>query len=1085
MNHNDCKSIQKPLSLFILLLMALLSVASGPWASAQQVAASISGRIEDASGALIPGATVTVTSLETGVARTVPADEGGNYRVLQLPVGRYEVKVEKEGFKAAVQTGINLVVGQAAEVNVRLEVGTAGQQVTVTAEAPVVNTSTQSVSGLVAEQQVKDLPLNGRSYDNLLALNTGVINSTNLATYTSGNIDGPRNMFEVGGRRMEQNEFLLNGIEMTGAGGYAQTPNSASGQMLGIDAVREFNVLTDSYSAEYGKRPGGQVSIVTQSGTNQLHGTVFEFLRNSDLDARNFYDKGPIPAFKRNQFGVALGGPIKKDKTFIFGNYEGLRQLLNVTNVTIVPDLNARQGLLPNAAGVPTLVTGLNPGMLPFFALWPVQNGPEIGGGLAYYYGHPLQTIRDDYGTTRLDHIFSVKDSVSVNYEIDDGFLKSPNPDPATDALWLERSQVASVQETHLFSPQTINTARAGYSRASASNSGLCVTGCSPDLSLTSGYPPGTLSITGAAGAGIGPVPESWARNLFTYTDDVQRIYGKHQISFGAWFQALEQNDNASAYKAGTAAFLSMTAFLQGTVYTFSAIPNPTEIGDRMKMGAWYVNDKIALRPNLTLSIGLRHEFDNGWNGVNNRMANFIPGPNGVFETAPRIGNVLTQNNAKWMFNPRAGLAWDVFGNGKTSIRVAGGIYHQIQDQLTHITDSEPPFNGLELLGSNTAFLPLIPVQAGVAVPPQCGPGVPSPCTTYTVYSLQPNMQVPTVDEWNLAVEQQITANTALRVAYVGSRSVHLIINADQNSIPPQICSNPAGCVSGGINAAHGFVPEGAQYIPVGTRPNPYLAYCFCYESEGNSSYNALQLDLKRRFSQGLQFRVNYTWSRSMDDGSGIISSEATNETDQVAQPYNIPNNWGPSSTDIRQQASISGSYELPLGHGKPWLSGVSGAVDKLVGGWQVNLIATLLSGFPFSPQVGSNQSGNGDTRSPDRVNVNPAFSGPIIEGTPTQWYNPQAFLLPVSGTFGNLGRAALRGPDLRDLDLSLFKNIAITERLKLTFRAEAFNILNHTNFNVPSITNFSGGAYSATAGLITSTATTSRQIQLALKLIF
>jgi hypothetical protein len=346
-------------------------------------------------------------------------------------------------------------------------------------------------------------------------------------------------------------------------------------------------------------------------------------------------------------------------------------------------------------------------------------------------------------------------------------------------------------------------------------------------------------------------------------------------------------------------------------------------------------------------------------------------------------------------------------------------------------------------------------------------------------------MQVPTVDEWNLAVEQQITANTALRVAYVGSRSVHLIINADLNSIPPQICSNPAGCVSGGINAAHGFVPEGAQYIPVGTRPNPYLAYCFCYESEGNSSYNALQLDLKRRFSQGLQFRVNYTWSRSMDDGSGIISSEATNETDQVAQPYNIRNNWGPSSTDIRQQASISGSYEVPLGHGKPWLSAVSGAADKLVGGWQVNLIATLLSGFPFSPQVGSNQSGNGDTRSPDRVNVNPAFSGPIIEGTPTQWYNPQAFLLPVSGTFGNLGRAALRGPDLRDLDLSLFKNIAITERLKLTFRAEAFNILNHTNFNVPSITNFSGGAYSATAGLITSTATTSRQIQLALKLIF
>ncbi len=1113
MYHNDFKPGRKTLDHFSLLLMTLLFVASSQLASAQ-VAASITGKIEDPSGGAIPGAAVIATSLETGATRTATADEGGNYRVLSLPVGRYEVKVEKEGFKSQVQTGINLVVGQQAVVNLRLELGAVQQQVVVMAEAALVNTTTASVSGLVGERQVKDLPLNGRSFDNLIALNAGAVNfTTNTATATSSN--GPRNFFTVAGRRPDQNLFLLNGVEMTGAGQSVALPSSASGQMLGIDAVREFNVLTDAYSAEYGKRPGAQISIVTQSGTNQIHGTAFEFLRNSALDARNFFDQETIGSFKRNQFGGALGGPIRKDKTFLFGNYEGFRQRLGLSNLAIVPDLNARQGLLPNAQGVPTPVTGLDPRMLPFTALWPLPNGRSLGGGFALSFNQPKQTIRQDYGTARLDHNFSEKDSVSANYAIDDGFAVTPAVDPLFGLVFPVQSNVASLQEQHIFSPQTINTARVGFSRAWEFADVAPLVPLPPSLSFFSGVHPGNLTIgAGTGGGGVGqsgsitPVGsitslQWYARNLFTYADDVQRIQGKHQISFGVWLQRLAENRSGSARKAGLAAFPSLTAFLQGTVTSFTGVPNPTPVGYRMLMGAWYVQDTITLRPNLTLRLGLRHEFTNGWNEVLGREANFIPGPDGVLLTSPLVGKIFTENNAKWLFNPRVGLSWDPFGKGKTSIRAGLGIYHQLQDELGFQPDGVPPFNGNVSFGQNASFPALVPVQPGKPAPPACGPGVPSPCAIYAPQGIQPNLKTPTATEWNFTVEQQITPNTAVHASYVGSRSVHQIVSMDPNAIHAQICSSSAGCSAGGVltaaqkGAPPGVpvfdvrVPQGTLYIPAGpggvpaARPNPYLSNGNFWNSESNASYNALQLDLTHRFSHGVQFRGNYTWSKNLDTGSALVAPLSANAAQTLLNPYDAGRDWGPSAQDIRHQASLSGSYELPLGHGKPWLSGVSGARDKLVGGWQVNWILTMLSGFPFTPAVGSNQSGNGDTRNPDRPNLNPAFSGPIILGRPNQWFNPRAFQLPVPGTFGNLGKATLRGPNLRGLDLSLFKTTALTERLKVEYRAEFFNVLNHSNFSFPSLNVFSGGAISPAAGVITATATTSRQIQFGLKLSF
>src|SRR6204780_611964 len=444
------------------LLMSALIVACGlaNLASAQ-VTAAISGKVEDATGTGVGGATITVKSVETGAVRTTTSDQTGAFSVSSLPLGAQEVKAEKKGFKSALRTGINLQVGEDAVVNLRLEVGDLAQQVTVSEENPIVNTTTSQTSGVVDERDVKDLPLNGRSFDDLIALNPGAINyelkSANTST-SNGNI------FTVAGRRPSDNIVLLNGIEYTGSSQLQITPGGVSGELLGIDAVREFNVLTDTYSAEYGKRSGAQVTVVTQSGTNVLHGTVFEFIRNSDLDARNFFDQtNSAPPFRRNQFGAALGGPIKKNRLFIFGNYEGFRQAQDLSSVAVVPDAQVRQGYLPptTAGGSYAQPSNLNMAMLKYMSLWPAANGPEVfvqpivngvasgtalPSGTAYSYNHPNENIREDFGTTRTDYSISDRDSLTGAYTIDDGNSLIPQADLLFASYSLFRNQVASVQ---------------------------------------------------------------------------------------------------------------------------------------------------------------------------------------------------------------------------------------------------------------------------------------------------------------------------------------------------------------------------------------------------------------------------------------------------------------------------------------------------------------------------------------------------------------------------------------------------------------------------------------------------------------
>jgi hypothetical protein len=1073
--------------------------------AAGQVTAAISGKVEDPSGAAIKGAAVTVTNLETGATRSVLSDDSGSFRTLSLPVGPYQVKAEKAGFKTQIRKGINLAVGQESVVNLQLAIGDVSQEVNVTEESPVVNTTTSSVSGLVGEREVKDLPLNGRSFDDLMALNPGVINY-GLKSANTSTSNG--NTFSVAGRRPADNLVLLNGIEYTGSSQLAITPGGVSGYLLGIDAVREFNVQTDTYGAEYGKRSGAQVTVVTQSGTNGLHGTLFEFLRNSDFDSRSiFAQTGFVPPFRQNQFGGALGGPLKKNRLFLFGNYEGFRQVQDQSSVSVVPDAQVRLGSFPNSSGTYVPVANLKQGMLPYFAFWPQANGAELTvnglpSGTAFSYNTPTQTIREDFGTMRLDYAIRDRDSLSASYTIDDGNSLVPLADPLFASYSTLRMQVASLQETHIFSPNMLNTARAGFSRAGFNLDSTLLAQFPSNLDFVEGAGPGgivvnggvtTTGLSGITSAGPNNAAGVWnRRNLFTYTDDVQISKGIHQISAGVWFQRVQDNEDSASRQLGQATFTSLTTFLQGTVSSFQVVPTANELGWRSLFGAWYVEDAIKVRRNLTIRAGIRQEFTSGWNEAFGRAANYIPGASGVLETAPHVANsVFTQNNAIKLFSPRVGLAWNPFGNGKMAVRAGFGTYYSLIDDLSFLLNSLPPSNGS--ITSSGSLFSITPVVAGAAVPPSCGPGVPSPCTTYAPQGVQANAKTPTVQEWNLSVERELNSATALRVSYVGSFSYHGLLSVDPNSIPAQVCGAAAGCTAGGVatggspataaNQSH--VAEGAQYIPVGTRPNPYLGAGFFWYTEGNSSYNALETSVSHRLSRGLQIRASYTWSKNLDMNSGLTGAQSANQSQMVLEFNNPRRDWGPSALNPSSQASISGRYELPFGPGKRWLTNARGAGSKIAGGWQFNEIVTLLSGFPFTPVIGSNRSGDGDTRNPDRPSLNPSFSGPVVLGQVGQWFNPNAFVLPAAGTYGDLGRGVFTGPGLADMDVSLFKNTALSERTSLQFRAEFFNVLNHPNLGTPNATVFSSGAINASAGLITTLATTPRQIQFGMKLIF
>ena len=1036
---------------------------------AQVVGGTISGTVTDPSGAFISDATVIVHNEDTGTQRTLSTNASGSYSAPSIPVGSYKITVIAPSFAAYSREHVGLTIGQSLILPVTLSVG-ASTSVDVS-DKPLssVNTSTEQTLGLVDSHQVKELPLNGRSYDQLITLNPGTVNSTNQRSGGLGTSNSSvGSMFAVSGRRPQDNLFLLNGVEYTGASLINVTPGGASGQLLGIDGIREFNVVTDTYSAAYGKRDGAQISIVTTSGTNRVHGSVYEFLRNSFFDSRNYFDGARIPEFQRNNYGAALGGPIKHDKLFLFANYEGYRQNLGESLVTLVPDATSRAKAVASVQ--------------PLLNLWPIANGPEVltngaATGIADYIGTAPQHIREDFGTSRFDANLTPSDLLFAVYTIDDSHAATPSQDPYSYVSENLREQVLSVQEQHIVSPRLLNTARVGFSRANFYFYGYVPAAQQAGApTIRAGVPTYAVVIAGStasngassittAGANVG-ANNGIVRNLVTFDDHIFYTLGKHTIEAGVWLQRLQSNDNLAQDQYGQASFASLTTFLAGTIKTFTYAPVTTELGWRTLFADAYLEDTWRITPRVELRAGFRSESSTGWSEAQNRASVYIF-TNGVISTTPTagLGNALTDNKALFLPEPRLGLAWNVFGNSKTSVRTGVGFHHSVLDALDYRLDQAAPYNTVYSYSSTTVANP-------ISSTPQVSPS--------TVAS---NMATPALLSYTLKIEQQLAPATSISVGYIGSHSYHQIMNGDLNE--------PAFTIQ----------PNGTVFYPTTTKANPAVANTTSWWSGASGNYNALVVDFRHDLAHGLQFRANYTWSKNLDDGSAWNTSVSSNTPAFVEVPQLPHLDYGPAATDIRDSAAFNATYDIPTGP----------LHNRVVSGWSVSTIANLFTGFPFSPQLGYNPTGSGDSRNPVRPNVNTAFNGAVYTRGRTsarvaQFFNPNAFSEPTStlnasgtitgGAVGNASRDSLVGPGFAGWDFSLLKATQITERTCLQFRAEFFNILNHTNLQLPNETVFAtqptlvSGVYtpaapSATAGVITATANTSRQIQLGLKLLF
>ena len=1046
-------------------LAAALLMALGMALLGQTPTGSISGIITDSSGAVVPGAKVTITDVGKGISRSVTTDGRGRYQEPGLIPGNYEIQAQMEGFQTEIRRGIQLTVGMDAVINLSLQVGQVAQTTVVTGEAPLVETVTGTVSGLVDDRAIRDLPLNGRSFDQLIGLQSSTPMFHNRATTAA---TGRSAIFSMSGARGNANVYLMDGTEVVGASYSNVTPGSILGKNMGVEAIQEFSVLTSNYSAAYGKRGGGVINMATRSGTNQLHGSGYGFLRNDDLDARNFFDTAK-PEFRRAQFGGAIGGPIQKDKTFFFGNYEGLRESLGLTSIAIVPDDNSRQAAVASVQ--------------PFLVMFPRVNGRLFGDGTGEALGNPNQISRQDFFLIRVDHKISDKDSLFARYNFTDASILLPDADFLFATTNPGRDQILTLQETRAYAT-FLNVIRAGYTRSNLINEDLPQIPIDPSLVFIPGAKVvgaiafGTRGGLGGVGNAITSAGPSGATERFAYVnqfevnDQVNYYLGAHSLQFGAKYQRIQHNDRNPQSIWGQFMFSSLADFLAARPLQFvgpqPGVGSDSTKGWRQHYFATFFQDDVKLLPNFTLNLGVRWEFMTAPTEVTNRISNYrayLVNGLSVLDTQPFLGSPFFYTNYGTVA-PRVGFAWDTFGNGKMAVRGGFGIYYdQIEKDPMSVTGSNPPFY------QNTQVTnPNFPLgfsgsagSAGVASPN--GIDVHADAGTEFIY--------------NLGIEREITTNTLFKIGYVGSHGYHLTGQSDLNTLAPQI------------------LPGGVYFYPAGApRKNPLLGSSRIKMSDAGSSYNSVQMDLIQRFSHGLRYKLSYTFAKTIDNASSDSGPDALNSAGASQNPVDLRPERGLSAFDIRHSFAANFTYDLPG-------QNLRGATGRLAGGWQVGSIITASSGFPVDILTGFNRSRDGNTAgTSDRPNLAPGASNSPVQGaigacstnipagqklqTPDHWFDPCAFALPPAGFYGNLGRNTLIGPGFFTVDFTLVKTMTVTERLKMDFRAEFFNILNRANFGLPNQNIFqTSGDYVGSAGRVSTTTSSSRQIQFGLKLLF
>ena len=1056
---------------------------------AQSGTGTIQGTVTDPAGAVVSNAQIRITSETTGISRNVTSNSSGLYSAPNLSAGRYNVRTSASGFATKVESGVVLTVGAVRDLDIALSVSATETTITVQSSSNQVNTADSSVQGVVDGKQTRNLPLDGRDWTTLATLNTGVsqvlTQFPGAATATTRLSRGLGAQLTIGGNRPQQNSYRLDGININD---YANGgPGSVSGATLGVDAVQEFSVITSDAPAQFGRMSGGVVNSITRQGTNQLHGSIYDFVRNSVFDSRSYFDKPDQgePSFRRNQFGATLGGPIVHDKSFFFVNYEGFRQAQGVTILSTVLSPNARKGLVTCTSGS-GCHDGLeqltvDPAVPPYLALYPLPNA-GIKGNTGMYSFVTTQQTNEDFSTIHLDHNFSQQDSLHGTLLYDTASQDSADQ---TNTLYDEavsRRTTAALEEIHIFSPNLSNSVRPGYNRSVAIAPNLkAVLNPAVDNPALAYYPGRSVgqlivssltTIQGGSGAvGI----NAYHFNAYQIYDDATYSHGRHTLTFGGNIEYDQNNSYGGVLPDGEWNFGSINNFLTNNPNFFEGgLPNTPVVPHdlRQTIYAAYIQDSWKARNNLNVNLGIRYEMATNTTETRGRLGALLTptSPAAVYVHSFFDNNPTTKN-----FEPRIGLSWDPFNNGKTVFSAASGLYDTLPLNYTleiQINSSAPSYEEGRVTYSAGGSKGLFPVTPFFTTTPKLRV-IYTPRNPPRSYVIQSNVNV----------QQQLTKNTVLQIGYIGSHGVHQLFSTnDINNVAP-LGQDPSGNyywpdlkkVTGAARAAMQLNPA------VGTESDT--------EYVGSSIYHSLQASLSYSAPKGIVGKIAYTWSHSIDDSSSQLSGASFGNSVSGLPAFDLRLDRADSDFDIRHVFTANAVAPLPnIRRG--------GAYTSALRGWSLNNILTIRSGIPFTPAIGGDPLGLLGSQTfdfPDRIvhdrsctnshNVN------YVDTSCFAFPTPYAYAPGLSGPrLGTSRRNTLDGPGLFSWTIGVMKDQAITERLRVQFQAQAFNASNHTNFANPAKTQtnfFNGsGALSSTAGVLTS-ASPGRQLQFALKVIF
>ena len=1087
-----------PVSRLLAFLLAFVAFTCCQLVQAQNVTGTILGTVKDESGAFVEGAAVLLTNTNTGSARTIQTDASGNYIATNLQLGVYSVKGEKAGFRPITKTGIELAVDAKVTVDLQLQIGSVQEAITVIGAAPLVNLAGADIGHVLTTTTITQLPLSTRNFVDLISLSTGVTNGTpgeNLQGGLPQSQPFGRTAFNVNGLRTDSNNFMLDGVDVNDPvlSGLIVSPP--------LDAIEEFKLEQSAYSAEFGRAAGGVVNLTMKAGTNQLHGELFEFARNKDLAARSFFD-ATTPPFVQNQFGGLVSGPIVRNKIFFFSDYQGTRVREGVTYIETVPTATQRGGNLADQLQFfdPLNVTGTSStglavrapftgNQIPLSRINPVATGllaslplPNLSGNVNNYRTSLSNANDYDEGDIRVDAALPSSGNLFVRYSNDNARIVTPavfgvlGGDPLLSGVSTTQGQNLAIGYTKIFSPTTLNELRLGFTRKGQE---ILNTSGGADLSNQYGLPgfnlgtfftAGLANITGAGFSTIGSSPYSPDHiydNVFDYSDNVTLIRGRHTIKFGASVIRRQDNHFEANYPGGDLSFSSgftaqpsLSGVATGSNLASYLLGFPSGYSRDFPLGPWglrstdfgaYVDDLIRVSERLTLDAGLRYEIFTPLSEVNNRISNYdlqtktlvLAGQNGVSAT--------TINGDYNNFGPRLGFAYSLSSDKKTSLRGGYGIFYipsKTQGGTAQRLIYNTPFAINQSVSFDASGAPSFTLGTPIAPPVVGNPNNP----TGSVNMYGKNMPDSYAQQWNLDLQHQFGQSWLVDGAYVGTRGVKLWNSFNINQAIP------------------GPGPLASRYAIT-----PNLNAINASQDLGESVYHSLQLRFQKRFSSGLTFQGSYTYSKSIDSGgsSGSLGPGASPE-----DPQNLSLERGLSTFDIRNRFTLSYMYELPFGRGKTFLASLNRVEDAVLGGWQVNGVTTFQSGLPFSPTLNTNAANsNSAFNRPDRIASGVLDSS---QRSINDWFNIAAFTVPGVFQYGNSGRDILIGPGTSNFDFSLFKIFSISERWKLEFRAESFNLANHPNFANPATTVDAPGA-----GTITKTYNQGREFQLALKLSF